>query len=80
MRLITNFPLCGGDCGSVNVVNVDRRSPRRTERKMVCRFFFVTQTKLGQHNDDTPGHQTCCGLDGAIILNSRRDGWETLEM
>ena len=33
-----NFPLYGGDCGSVNVVNVDHRPPRRTERKEVDLF------------------------------------------
>ena len=31
------------------MVNVDRRQPRRTERKDVD--FFVTGTKVGQHDD-----------------------------
>ena len=41
--------------------------------------FFVTETKFGQHDDDDhPVHQNCYGLNGAIILNSRRNGWRTL--
>ena len=74
-----NFPLYGGDCGSVNVVNVDRRPPRRTERKEVDFFrhrYLCFDQYCGELKDTT--RFSVWGVGGSGVRLSERFDLETI--